>query len=245
MTTNIAWPDHPAILFSQDKIGIFWPDPSQSKAEQINATTRFIIYTTCILFVIKRDLRVPMFGAMMMGLIYALEKNRTRNESIGIVGNESLSVASTVTSPRPVDIHDAPVGLSCQQPSIDNPMANVLLSDYMTEPNRPPACKYGDVKDKVHSLVRDTIPYDCGRSRCPLPQQQQYAAARQFVSNPVTSIPGDQTAFAEWCYGKKFQPLCRDTQAACDPNARGVQLEAFAGLDSAMNPRTGMSGGTV
>jgi hypothetical protein len=224
-----VWFDNPMELFREDKVKLFWPTPEQSKDERINATTRFIIYTTSILFVIKRDLRVPLFAAMMIALSYFLDKNNTQPRIVKKVGN-----------PHP----KARVG-DCQRPTKDNPMANVLLSDYVTEPNRPPACPYDKVKDEVHELVRDTIPYDCGRSRCPMPEQQQYAAARQFITGPVTTIPGDQTAFAEWCYGKKFQPLCRNDQSKCDPDFRGAQLDAFAGLDSAMNPRTGMRGGTV
>jgi len=37
--------------------------------------------------------------------------------------------------------------------------------------------------------------------------------------------------------------MCRDDPSQCDPNFRGVQLEAFAGLDSSGNSRSGMTGG--
>ena len=63
-----------------------------------------------------------------------------------------------------------------------------------------------------------------------MPQQQRKAAARQFVTGPVTTIPGDQTGFAEWCYGKKFSPMCKSDPSVCDPDSRGVQLDVFGGL---------------
>jgi hypothetical protein len=116
-------------------------------------------------------------------------------------------------------------------------MGNVLLSDYNTNPNRPPACDYNTVKPFISTLLDDTIPFDAGRSRDPDPEVQQRAAGRQWVTLPPTTIPSDQTGFAEWCYGPKFAPLCRDDPSKCDPNMRGVQLESLAGLDMSGAPR--------
>jgi len=77
-----------------------------------------------------------------------------------------------------------------------------------------------------------------------MPEFQRNAYARQFVSGPVTSIPGDQTAFAEWLYGEKGAPMCKSEGTMCNPNARGVQLEAFGGLDPTGDKRSGMFGGS-
>ena len=96
------------------------------------------------------------------------------------------------------------------------------------------------VKNEVKEYLDDTFITDS-----PNIYRSQSQASRAFYSTPSTVIPNDQTAFAEACYGAKNRPLCRSDQSACDPNARGVQLESFAGLTSANNPRTGMFGGTV
>ena len=119
----------------------------------------------------------------------------------------------------------------CQLPTADNPMANFLLGDNTI---RPPACFYPTVREQV-----DTgISFDAGRSRSAMPAVQRNSVARQFVSQPVTTGVGDQTGFAEWCYGKKNAPMCRDDPSRCDPNARGAQLEAFSGLGSDGNIQT-------
>jgi hypothetical protein len=107
------------------------------------------------------------------------------------------------------------------------------------------ACYYPTVKTFVNSYTSDRIPYDSGRSRTPMPKYLRNAMERQFVSNPVTNIPGDQTAFAEACYGKKNAPTCKSDTRFCNPNARGVQLEAFSGLGGNGDKRSGMHGGTV
>lgn len=215
-----VWFSKPKELFKSDKILEFWPSSNQTPGDRINATTRFVLYLSSVIYLLKRDIRVFLLAIMLIGVLYVLYTS----------GNIVIGSVS--------------VNASCQRPTIDNPMANVLITDYSDRPNRPPACDYHSVASEVTSLLDDTMPYDSGRSRTPLPSIQQRMAARQFNSTAVTQIPGDQTTFAEFCYGKKFKPMCRDNPSVCDPNFRGVQLEAFAGLDSSGDKRSGMSRGT-
>lgn len=210
----MSWFDNPAKLFQSNEILSFWPNNKQTADERINASTRFILYLSCILYLIKRDSRIMFLAFMILGLLYIFHSSGVIKDDDGV---------------RSV----------CQRPTEDSPLGNVLLTD---SPNRPEACWYPDVRPEVKGFMDDTFPYDAGRSRSAWPVNQRNAAARQFISNPVTSIPGDQTSFAEWCYGKKFSPKCRDG-GVCDPDYWGVQSEAFSGIDNSGNPRTGMSGG--
>lgn len=216
-----VWFSRPLELFKASKSMDFWPSNTQDVDERINSTTRFIIYLTSIIYLLKRDVRVFILAFMVIGTLYILYKS-------GQVKPISVAVAA----------------VNCQLPTEENPMGNVLLSDYVEQPNRQSACYYPTVSNSVSNFLDDTFPYDSGRSRSSLPSIQQRFGSRQFVSMPVTSIPGDQTAFAEACYGKKFQPLCRDTPSVCDPNFRGAQWEAFAGLDSSGDKRSGLTLGT-
>lgn len=218
-----VWFSEPLELFKNSKILTFWPHSGQSVDERINSSTRFVLYLSTLLYLIKRDPRVFVLAAMVIGTLYVLYKS-------GQI--------------KGLNVERATHGSSCQMPSEENVMANVLLTDYVDQPNRPSACYYPTVANDVSVLLDDTFPYDSGRSRSPLPKYQRKFGARQFFSNPVTKIPGDQTAFAEACYGPKFQPLCRDTPGVCDPNFRGAQLEAFAGLDPNGDKRSGMTRGT-
>jgi len=205
-----VWFSEPTELFRSDKVLLFWPNSNQSADERINASTRFILYLSTLIYLIKRDPRVFILAFMVIGTLYTLYRSgqiKGFEKARGVFGSD------------------------CQLPTPDNPMANVLLTDYIDDPDRSPACYYPTVSTQVSKLLGDTFPYDSGRSRSPLPQFQKKFGARQFFSNPVTQIPGGQTEFAEACYGKKFQPLCRDTPGSCDPDARGVQLEAYGGLE--------------
>jgi|TARA_B110000003_G_scaffold106266_1_gene108616 hypothetical protein len=220
-----VWFEDPRQLIRQDKISQFWPNNKQTPAERVNSASRFIIYTTCFLYLIRRDIRVFVLGATSLGVLYVMYRSNMIKETYGVPTRST--------------------GSGCQMPSGDNPMGNVLLTDITDRPNRPPACEYSSVRPIIHALVDQRVPFDAGRSRSPLPHIQRKAASRQFITAPVSMVPGDQTAFAEWLYGPKNGVSCKGgSQFACNPNARGVQLEAFAGIGSDGDKRSGMHGFT-
>jgi|TARA_B110000305_G_scaffold32195_1_gene31213 hypothetical protein len=218
--------DDPKQIIRADKVMEFWPTQKHTAAGRINATARFIIYATCILYLIRRDVRVLILGSTCLAVLYVMEMSNM------------VKGGSVVAMPVEEDYTTA-----CQLPTQDNPMANVLLSDYDGRPDRPSACKYNSVRDEVNLMLAGSIPYGAQKSRSPMPEYQRNAYSRQFVSGPVTSIPGDQTAFAESLYGKKGGDICRTDSRLCDPNARGVQLEAFGGLQPNGDKRSGLMGG--
>ena len=222
---DTAWFDDPMNLFSDKKLLKFWPLASQTPEERVNATTRFIIYVSIALFIIKKDIRIFVVGGVAIGILYAFYKSE---------------MITTATMPAQADGRSNPGFMrpAVQMPSHDNPMGNVLLSDYNENPDRPGAAFYPEVRGEVRKYLDDSFPQDVADV-----YGKRNQAASRFYSMPVTTIPNDQTGFAESCYGKKFQPLCRSDSSACNPDARGVQLEAFAGLDSSGSQRDGMRGG--
>ena len=219
-----AWFDDPQQLIRADQVAQFWPTSEQTPEDRVNAASRFIIYVSCILYLTRRDPRIFVLGATVIAVIFVLYRSKMVKETYG----------SGVVK-----------GSACQKPTEDNPMANILMTDYTDAPNRLEACYYPTVKPFVNNYISDRIPYDSGRSRTPMPKYLRNAAERQFISNPVTKIPGDQTAFAEWLYGAKNGPMCKSDTQFCSPDARGVQLEAFSGLSSDGNIGRGFGGGSV
>ena len=205
-----AWFDDPQQLIRADRVTQFWPNRDQTPEERINAASRFVIYASCIIYLTRRDPRIFVLGATILSVLYVMYKSKMVKEGYGMSVNGDMG---------------------CQLPTEDNPMGNVLITDYTDAPNRLEACYYPTVKPFVKNYLDDRIPYDAGRSRSALPKYQRNAAARQFVTSPVSKIPGDQTAFAEWLYGPKNGDICRSNPRMCDPNVRGTQLEAFSGLD--------------
>lgn len=62
-------------LFRSDKVLQFWPTSKQSVKERVYATTRFILYASCILYIIRRDIRIVIMGAVALAGLYYLYKN--------------------------------------------------------------------------------------------------------------------------------------------------------------------------
>ena len=133
----------------------------------------------------------------------------------------------------------------CQKPTKENPLGNVLMTDYTDAPNRLEACYYATAQPMIQKYSSDQLTFDMGRSRSTLPVHKKNAFERQFVSTAVSKIPGDQTKFAEWLYGAKNAPMCKSDGIQCNPNARGVQLEAFAGIGNDGDVRGLRGGGRV
>ena len=81
-------------------------------------------------------------------------------------------------------------------PAARNPFMNILLDEYKYNPTRPAAAPVTDplVKSTLDDFFRVqwfSDPTDVfGRNQ----------SQRQFISQPVTSIPNDQKSFQEWLY---------------------------------------------
>ena len=206
-----SWFDDPKQLIRSDKVLDFWPSTSLTPEERVNATARFIIYATCIIYLIKRDTRIFVIGGTALGVLFIMERSDMVKEALA----------------RPTDGQLGATG-ACQLPNEDNPMGNVLLSDFKDRPDRPSACYYPTVKKKADDLTTNGVKYGPARSRSAMPIYQRNAMSRQFVTMPSTSLAGDP--HYEYIHGKKGQNTCRQDPRLCKPNARDVKLEAYDGL---------------
>lgn len=94
---------------------------------------------------------------------------------------------------------------TCRKPTPDNPLMNLHATDWGNI-NVPEACNADDdnIKDDIavnfnHELFRDVDEvFDKANSQ------------RQFYTTPNTSIPNNQTEFAQWLYRKPKGTLCKD-----------------------------------
>jgi len=180
-------------IFNSKEVLNFWPTSSQSAKQRTLATTRFIIYATCIIYLIQRDPRIFALGVLVLGVLYYLYANN-------MITDGNVKVANG----RQANILNPEVVL----PTRENPMGNVLMTDYVDDPDRPSAAWYPSVRTEVQQEWSKIHPFEKIRD-----------AERNFYTMPVSTIPGDQTAFAEASFGKKFAPMCKDQGGnACDPD---------------------------
>lgn len=183
----------PRTVFKQRDLLKFWPTATQSGSERVASTTRFILYATCLLYLLNRNVKVFALGALALAILFYLW-----NSNMIIDGK----VRPTTGDARSPNIFRPEVSL----PTLDNPMGNVLLSDYVDNPDRAPAAWYPSVRQEIQKQWSIIHPFE-----------RQRDAERNFYTVANTTIPNDQTGFAQAAYGKPFAPKCKDQGGkACD-----------------------------
>ena len=182
---EIIWYDDITKFITNDNFYKVIPEHYYTFEEKLNAITRLCLYSGLIVPLIFADYRYLFIGiiaAIITIAIYKYHKDQEKKEE-------------TYRDSQGIQIED---NGPCAKPTVNNPFMNILVSDYGDNPDRSKACNItnpanqSQVNDKFHArMFRDVNDiYDNSAS-----QRQYYTAA-------VTTIPNDQTAFAEWCFGK-------------------------------------------
>ena len=185
----------PKDVFRSSELLQFWPSASQSARERVSATTRFVLYAVCLVYVITRDARVFALGAVVMAVLYYLWSSNMISDG---------KMRSSIGDGRASSIIRPNVTL----PTVENSMGNVLLTDYVDYPDRPAVAWYPSMRTQVQQAWSEIHPFE-----------RQRDAERNFYTMPSSTIPNDQTGFAQAAYGKPFAPKCHDQGgAACDPD---------------------------
>lgn len=202
----------PKEIFKTSDLMKFWPTATQSADERVSATTRFVLYAMCIVYIINRDPRIFALGGIALAILYYMWTSNMVKDG---------KLRSTIGDARRSSMFRSNVTL----PTVENSMGNVLLSDYVDNPDRPAAAWYPSVRTQVQQAWSQIHPFE-----------RQRDAERNFYTMPASTIPNDQTGFAQAAYGKPFAPKCHDQGgAACDPDRfysafpERVQMEAGNG----------------
>jgi len=202
----------PRDVFKSNELLEFWPTAAQSARERVSATTRFVLYAMCIVFLLNKDPRVFALGALVLAILYYLWSSNMISDGKMRAANGDARASSIF---RP----------DVTLPTFDNPMANVLLNEYVDNPDRPSAAWYPSVRTQVQQQMSAIHPFE-----------RQRDAERNFYTVAGSTIPNDQTGFAQAAYGKPFAPKCHDQGgAACNPDRfysafpERVQMEAGNG----------------
>jgi hypothetical protein len=211
------WSENPNILFNKEYIFEFFPTDDMTYPQKLNAVSRTIILLTIISFAYSQQSRILIIGIITLAAIYFLYVYRTQErKKIEQFENPALEVLKDFDT---TGIFDTPTSI--------NPLSNILLPDIDFNPDKKPAPPTTSEKtktailDSAKQLVADANPgqpdivdkifTDLG-DKLIFEQSMQ-----QFVSNPSTTIPNDQTAFAEFCYGNMIS--CKEgNEFACARN---------------------------
>jgi hypothetical protein len=202
----------PKEVFKSSDLLTFWPTAAQTADQRASATTRFILYAVCIVYIINRDPRIFALGGVALAILYYMwTTNMIKDGKLRTtIGDGRYSTAF-----RP----------DVTLPTTENSMGNVLLSDYADNPDRPAAAWYPSIRGQVQQVWSQIHPFE-----------RQRDAERNFYTMPSSTIPNDQTGFAQAAYGKPFAAKCHDQGgASCNPDRfysafpERVQMEAGNG----------------
>ena len=200
--TNTFWLNNPTILFNNDHITELWPSSNLDYVSKLNAVTRLVILLTIIGFFTSGFFKILVSAGITLVIIAMMYKSKrkedVKNKIKDQIVKEGFSNPNLYTAPKS----------SFTMPTSKNPMGNVLLTEIKYNPKRPAAAPSfnPEVEKKINESAGNVGP----DPRLFLDLGDNIAfdqSMRNFYATANTTIPNDQKAFAEYCYGT--MPSCR------------------------------------
>lgn len=231
------WSNNPNILFHRDYIFEFFPVENMTYEQKMNAISRLVILLTIVGFAISRNIRLLIISIITLGTIYLIyrtnqkekfsnSQNKYGYEGFG-GGNKQLAI-NTLKDNEILDVEKTNrLDELFDTPTSSNPMSNVLMSDYDYNVDKKPAQQSfnpqtsSNILEQAKRLVSELNPDQPDISNKlfkDLNDEMEFEQSmRQFYTNPATTIPNDQKAFAEFCYGSMIS--CKEgNMFACARN---------------------------
>jgi hypothetical protein len=210
------WSEDPNVLLRSPE---FFPTENMTYAQKMNSITRLIIILAVVGFMFSRNVRLLVVAGFVMLGIYLLyssqrnEKEKKNGKKVVFAENFNDEIPSQLIkevyaemgehAPKQQQVFDIPAA--------NNPMSNVLMSDYDYNPHKKPAPPSfnqnvsANILTQAKQMVIDANPGQpniADKLFRNLGDEFIFEQSmRPFVSNPSTTIPNDQQAFADFCYG--------------------------------------------
>ena len=209
MTTPF-WLYNPNILFKSDELSNIWPSTEMSFNAKLNAISRLVIILTLIGFLTMKNIKILLSGIATLGtiiLLHFIKNKKTSRGKEGFVGNSR----ELYTTPSPT-----------------NPAMNVLLTEINDNPHRGKAAPAfmpvveADINETTKQFVVDNFKDPTIDQRLFNDLGDNFSFERSmhaWYAMPNTTIPNDQKAFTDFCYGDMI--ACRDidnNELACVRN---------------------------
>ena len=200
----LFWGKDPNEIFSPMHILEFFPVSTMSYEQKLNAVTRLVILLCFVFYFFLRSWRVIMIGIFtILGIVAIYYSNEKRVHFANEEGFQNITEDLAKEYSFPSDIFG--------EPTDTNPLQNVLITDYDSPTTKKPAIasytkENGEkIVNETKKMIDDIHPQEpkiSNRLFKSLEDNMEFEQSlRPFYSNPSTTIPNDQGAFADFCYG--------------------------------------------
>jgi len=254
MSCSPFWLDDPQVLLKEaTEFFPFTEHDRRCTSSALNSFTRFGIYLSILLAVVRLEVSWLLVGVAFalfsLGAWKFMEKSGAVREGFGEAGregfgegsiqeyketketseegftNHKFNTAAPILDPRDVINEYVPdvIGLSVDQrthPTPANPFMNVLLTEIGDNPQRNPA---KNVDQRATKTALDSY-FQTMFANDPGDVFNHTQSQRNWVTMPSTTIPNDQSAFANWLYRVPGQTCKEGNTAACNFNTGAEAL---------------------
>ena len=197
------WSEDPNVIFNSEYIFEFYPTQTMTYNQKLNTLSRTIIILTIFTFLFTQSTSLLIISAITLLAIYYLYQSQLEEPNKDGFTTPAKDYLNENGIVIPAD--------AFQEPSSNNPFSNVLVTDWVDNPTRKPAPPMGNpvVNDAILIQAKKTVsesnpgqPDIVNKLFKDVNEQLTFEQSmRQFHSTASTTIPNDQGAFAEFCYG--------------------------------------------
>jgi hypothetical protein len=237
LSSTPFWINDPTVLFKREEMMDIWPAPLMSIEQKLNAISRIVILLSLLGFLITKNINILFTGAITLAIFVMMYKLQYQEEYDSKNGTKNTNNDNTNTNNENGKKKEGFVNSKMYTalkpnltiPSVTNPMMNVLLPEIAYDPERnqaAPAYNPKVEKEINHNTqvatVLDFEPRTLTEAEklrkklfADLGDKYEFDdSMRSFYTNPSTTIPNDQKAFAEFCYGSMIS--CKEgNEFAC------------------------------
>lgn len=199
------WGSDPNVLFSQ--LSELFPVSSMTYPQKLNAVTRLVIILVLVFYVALRTGRVVIIGILTLASIWMLEYTQTKKKHVTFEDQEGFKSSAAEDYIKKNVLPTNIFGEATET----NPLQNVMITDYDAPTSKKPATaaylpeSQKNIMEQTKHMIDEINPEQPKISEKLFRSLDDNLAFEQsmrpFYSTPCTTIPGDQGAFADFCYG--------------------------------------------
>lgn len=190
---QIFWANNLSILFDKKHLSEFFPDMSFSLEKNLNSIVRLSMYISLLLFVFNKNYNNIYYGLITMAITYLIHLNNKEKFDDLIYGKDNDTDNSLTNFKSFAEKPQKEIGSTP-----DNPYGNILLTEYGNGSSRKNVINYKSpetmkkVKENFNINLYKDINDVFGKNN----------SQRQFMSNPIQTIPNNREDFTRWCYSR-------------------------------------------